>query len=185
MTIEQPGTHGGTRFEEIQKFRQWWLILLLLVIFVAEVGVFGFGLYRQLVLHQPFGNHPMSDQGLIVITAVIVPFVTLLVGGIYFMYISVRVDADGLAIRFWPFTRRRIAWSEIRGFRAVTYRPIAEYGGWGIRGFAANRAYNVSGDRGVRLLLADGKKLLLGSQRAEELEAAIAAATGKQPGGVD
>ena len=37
----------------------------------------------------------------------------------------------------------------------------------------AGRAYNVSGREGVRLDFADGKHLLIGSQRAEELAAAI------------
>ncbi|NLK25486.1 MAG: hypothetical protein GX307_02790 [Euryarchaeota archaeon] len=36
------------------------------------------------------------------------------------------------------------------------------------------KAYNVSGNRGVLLKLKDGNSLLIGSQRAEELDAAIA-----------
>ena len=35
------------------------------------------------------------------------------------------------------------------------------------------RAYNVSGDRGVELTLANGKRVLIGSQRSEELAEAI------------
>ena len=34
-------------------------------------------------------------------------------------------------------------------------------------------AYNVSGDKGVELTLADGRKVMIGSQKAEELALAI------------
>jgi hypothetical protein len=37
-------------------------------------------------------------------------------------------------------------------------------------------AYNVRGDRGVQLVLRDGRRVLIGSQRADELAKAIAEA---------
>jgi hypothetical protein len=40
-------------------------------------------------------------------------------------------------------------------------------------------AYNVSGNRGVQLELVSGKRILIGSQQAEELAAAIEAVSGK------
>jgi len=55
-------------------------------------------------------------------------------------------------------------------YRVVQYRPILDYGGWGIRaGRDGERVLNARGDRGVRLELADGSSLLIGSQRPEEL----------------
>jgi hypothetical protein len=95
------------------------------------------------------------------------------------------VRADGLYVRFAPFHRRerRLGWEEIASAEARTYRPLLEYGGWGLRGWKANRAFNVSGNRGVQLVLKNGDRLLLGSQRAEELERAIAAARAEWPGG--
>jgi hypothetical protein len=57
-----------------------------------------------------------------------------------------------------------------------SYKPIKEYGGWGIKGWSPNRLiYNVSGDQGVELTLHDGRQLMLGSQRPQELAGAIAA----------
>ena len=50
----------------------------------------------------------------------------------------------------------------------VTYRPIADYGFWGIRaGRDGERALIARGNRGVRLELTDGTRLLIGSQRPE------------------
>jgi hypothetical protein len=56
----------------------------------------------------------------------------------------------------------------------VQYRPIADHGGWGIRsGRDGERALTARGNRGVRLVLADGTRLLIGSQRPEELAETI------------
>lgn len=73
----------------------------------------------------------------------------------------------------FPLYRRRIARKDIVSVEDVTYSPIAEYGGWGIKGSPANLALNARGNRGVRLHLNNGKRLLIGSQRPAELAASL------------
>ena len=73
----------------------------------------------------------------------------------------------------FPLYRRRIARADVVSFEAVTYSPIADYGGWGIKGMPGNSALNARGNRGVRLTLRDGKRLLIGSQKPDELAAAL------------
>jgi hypothetical protein len=52
----------------------------------------------------------------------------------------------------------------------VSYRPLADYWGWGIRsGRDGERVLNARGNRGVRIDLSDGTRLLVGSQRPEAL----------------
>jgi hypothetical protein len=59
---------------------------------------------------------------------------------------------------------------------------VREYGGWGVKGWSRRKiAYNVRGDRGVLLTLVDGRTVLLGSQRAADLEAAIRPLGGAGP----
>jgi hypothetical protein len=77
-------------------------------------------------------------------------------------------------IRIWfgwvPIYRRVVPITGIVRYRVVQYRPILDYGGWGIRaGRDGERVLNARGNRGVRLELADGSSLLIGSQRPEEL----------------
>ena len=74
---------------------------------------------------------------------------------------------------FLPLYRRRIPLTKIESAEAVTYAPIAEYGGWGIRGWGANTALNARGNRGVRLTLRDGRRVLVGSQRPDALANAV------------
>jgi hypothetical protein len=87
------------------------------------------------------------------------------------------VRKDGLYVRFFPFhqTFQHIRFDSIASATTRVYSPIGEYGGWGIRyGLGGvGRAYNAKGDEGVQLVFKDGQKLLIGSQRAEELSFAI------------
>ena len=76
---------------------------------------------------------------------------------------------------FLTLYRKRLSLREITTAEAATYSPIAEYGGWGIRGWGRNIALNARGNRGVRLTLRDGRRVLVGSQQPEELAEALAA----------
>ncbi|MCC7435952.1 MAG: hypothetical protein IT363_14815 [Methanoregulaceae archaeon] len=91
------------------------------------------------------------------------------------MRMTTRVDADGVTVVFGlvPLYTKKIAFSEIVSAEAETYQPLREFGGWGLRGWGDNRAINMAGNQGVRLHLQGGKRLLIGSQRAEELAQAI------------
>ncbi len=90
------------------------------------------------------------------------------------MQLVTEVGNDELRVKFerlWP--ERRIPVTTIAKAAATTYRPIVDYGGWGVRGFPRVRAFNVRGSRGVLLEFHDGRRLMIGSQRPQELEAAI------------
>lgn len=91
--------------------------------------------------------------------------------------LTTEVREEGLFIRYRPFHRRekQIPLENMVKVEAVTYRPILEYGGWGIRSGWSGKAYNARGNRGARIEYAAGQRLLIGSQRAEELAGAIRA----------
>ncbi len=96
------------------------------------------------------------------------------------LYMRTTLSDEALTVSFgWLFSlyRRTIPLRDIAFAEAVRYNPLAEFGGWGIRGTGDSQALNARGDRGVRIRLRDGRRLLIGSQRAEELAEAI----GRQP----
>ncbi len=137
-------------FEEKQYFRQWWLWAIL-------GGSCLLTLWAGSLAHSR-----------------IPAFVNLLLLWLFYaMRLETRVDATEIRLRFFPLTRRTIPLAAIQSCEARTYRPIREYGGWGIRWGFSGMAYNVSGDRGVQLVLKDGKRILIGSQRADELATMI------------
>ena len=164
-------------YREVQQFRQVWIWVIVFVL----AGLVWYATVKQLLLHRPFGNRPMPDF-LLVINWFI--FGIGLPALFFFSQLVTEVREDGIYIRFFPFhwTFRRIAFTEVKQCKVRTYRPIREYGGWGIRYGCKGKAYNVSGDRGVQIELLNGKRLLIGSQRAEELWQAIQAQYGEQEG---
>jgi hypothetical protein len=91
--------------------------------------------------------------------------------------LNTEVRADGLYVKFFPFhwSFQRIPLENLKGIAVTTYRPILDYGGWGIRYGIAGKAYNVSGNRGVKLTFFKGRSLLIGSQQPEELAEALEA----------
>jgi hypothetical protein len=89
--------------------------------------------------------------------------------------LEIEIRPEVIAVRFFPFHRdwRRFPAQELSECYARRYRPILEYGGWGIRYGWHGRAYNMSGHEGVQLVFRNGRRLLIGSKQPRELEAAI------------
>lgn len=170
----QPTT-TRTFFEEEQFFRQTWIWVALIPISLLGLVIFALAFYQQLYLGKPFGNNPTSDRGLMMIAALLIPICIGLPILFYKMRLSVRLEPEYLHVRFLPFVNKHIALREIVRCEPRKYRPLVEFGGWGIRYGGKKRgwAYNVDGNRGVQLELTNGNLLLIGSQRAEELAAAI------------
>ena len=163
-------------YREVQQFRQVWIW----VIVSALSGLVWYAAVMQL-LHRPLDGSPMTD-----ILSVIFWFIfgIGLPALFFFSRLVTEVRDDGIYIRFTPFhrTSHRIAFTEVKQYEVRTYRPIREYGGHGIRYSSKGKAYNVSGDRGVQIELLNGERLLIGSQRADELWRAIQANVGEQQG---
>lgn len=160
-------------FEEEQRFRQPWVWAILLLSLAVPLVIFGYGLVQQLILKKPFGDRPTSDARLIITAVSILVLAVGISLLLHKMKLVTKLDSAHLHILFSPFKRRDIPLSDIAHWAACTYDPVRDYGGWGIKVGRRGRAYNVSGDRGVELQLTNGKSLLIGSQRSEELAAAI------------
>lgn len=160
---------SATSFREVQRFGPWWVWPLVLV--AAGGAIFAF--LTQVVIGPPPDPEPAPGWLLwllVVLLGVGLPALFLA------MRLVVEVHADGIDVRFRPFTHRSIPVTDIVAAQARTYRPVIEYGGWGIKGWTRKKvAYNVSGNQGVELRLRDGRSIMLGSQRFEELETAIRA----------
>jgi hypothetical protein len=95
---------------------------------------------------------------------------------VFLLHMTTEVTPTELRIWFgWaPGSARVVATSAVRRVEIVTYRPIADYGFWGIRaGRDGEKAYIARGNRGVRIELSDGSRYLVGSQRAEALATAL------------
>ncbi len=144
-----------SHFDEEQSFRQWWVWALLAVALLPAVLV-------------------AATRGLTLAT-VLAPLLVLAIAVLFALArLVVDVDRERITVAFhflWP--KRRIPIADVRSAVATTYRPLIDYGGYGVRLGFRGWAFNVSGDEGVLVETTDGAKLMIGSQWPKELEAAI------------
>jgi hypothetical protein len=160
-------------FDEVQKFRQRWLWLLLIIISILSIAIFAHGMIEQFVFGRPWGDRPVSDMSLLVTSVTVIIFILFMLYLFYTLRLITHVDAKGIYIRFYPFPGKIIDFPQVESCEARTYRPLSEYGGWGIKYGRSGKAYNISGDRGAQLVMKDGKRVLIGSQHADELSRTI------------
>ena len=147
-------------FEETQWFwRRWWWLMGLLALLPLALETLAFG-------------RPLNTKLLLTVG----PTGLLILAGMVLLRLKMRVDAVGIHYQYIPLLNRwrHWPWSEFRRVFPHTYSPLGDYGGWGIRGFPGNLAYNVWGKHGLQLVFRSGNKLLLGTQRPEELRAVLA-----------
>ena len=140
-------------FEEKQKFNQWWLWTILLIFPLLSVI-------------------PFDDNGLNIYYVLIGISIPLI---FYFFELRTFVTSEGLSFQFFPFHFKKhlIKIEEIERIEELQYNPLGEYGGWGIRYGFKGKAYNISGNLGVKLHLSNGRNILFGSQKNKELAGAL------------
>jgi len=102
--------------------------------------------------------------------------ILVLLLGVLTLRMQTKVTADAVEIRYGFLGTTRVPLQEIAWAEATVYRPVRDYGGWGLRGFGRRRAINAHGNRGVLLTRRDGSTLLIGSQEPRRLLAALAMA---------
>jgi hypothetical protein len=127
----------------------------------------------QVFLGHTWGKHPMSNADVIGWTV----FLWL----IYFRLITARLVTEvrpgelRIAMRgLWRL--RRVPLTGMQSVETIAHDIARDYGGYGIRVIREGKAYVARGHRGVRITLASGEKLVVGSERPDELAAAVRAA---------
>jgi hypothetical protein len=164
-------------FKEEQHFTQPWLWVVLILSMGAMIVPMFIGLYIQLVMGKPWGNQPLGDTALLWVSGLELVFAIALFLLFIKMKLIIHVDELGLHFRYPPLIikEKSIRKDEIQTFAIREYKPVKEYGGWGIKyGSGRNgKAYNVKGNIGMQLELKNGKKVLFGTQRADAFQHAM------------
>jgi len=152
------------RYEETQHFHP-----LFQVVFLAVIAVMAVKLASALVS----GESANADPASVVTLSILLPTFALIYVVVFRLVI--RVVDDGVEAEYGCVGLIRFRWpaSELRQCEAVTYRPLREFGGWGVRlNLRGERCFNARGNRGVKLQVGD-RTIILGSQRPDELCASI------------
>ena len=152
-------------FQEVQ--RQSWLIWLVMLIINL---IFIFGSIKQIGFNEQFGDKPMSDISLLIVTVIIFLFSFSLTVSCKLVTI---INDKGVFFRYYPFHWRfkYIDWKTIDKLSVVRYNPLLEYGGWGFRKKRRGAfAYTIKGRMGLLIDQKNSKSILIGTQRSESLK---------------
>ncbi|WBL24800.1 hypothetical protein [Zunongwangia sp. HGR-M22] len=148
-------------FKEEQRFTQWWLIAIFTIVILGILLNF-FSYEKPL---QQFSTFSIVSKTIGIIIGV----------GIFLVKMRTRIDKSGVEVWFSPFrfTRKSFTWKELEKAHTRKYKPVTEYGGWGIRGLNKPKAYNVKGNKGIQLKTRKGRYFLIGTQQPDNVDRVI------------
>jgi hypothetical protein len=113
----------------------------------------------------------LTEEWVLIPAVVIVSSLALLIA-VARLVVDVTSEAVSVSFHFlWP--RQRIPIADVRRAHATRYNALADDGGYGVRLGPKGWAFNTGGDEGVLVETGDGKRVMIGSRRPQELAAAI------------
>jgi len=155
-------------FIEEQKFTQSWLFIGLAIgLIVVTMPIIKDWAH---ISQGSFGEMLNDFGGILIILLVFTLFI--------FFKLKTRIDEKGVYYQYLPFhfSYRFLPWNSISKCYVRNYDAIFEYGGWGLKfSFrkSKGKSFTVKGDVGLQLELMDGKKILIGTQKKEEIQRTI------------
>jgi hypothetical protein len=140
-------------FNDTQKFRQWWLWI---IIFIMPLVIITLTYFEE----NRFNNEILLP------VILFIPFIWFF----YVLKLKTAIDDKGISLSFRPFLLKHkfIKYEDILDAKMIMYKPIIECGGWGLRWYKNGTAYTVSGKQGIEIILKNNTIILIGTQKPEE-----------------
>ncbi len=174
-------------YKEVQKFGSIPLYFAMGLIYLSTLGFFFYALVNEFVYHGNAIEGHMTSDGLIISSVLTVVIIMVSAYLLFGSKLITEISENSINYRFPPFIKKYkiIDRESISSWEIRKYKPIKEYGGWGIRysprkkGLYGkkvakkNSAVNVKGNIGLQLVFKNGERLLIGTQRQEAIRRAM------------
>lgn len=143
-------------FTENQRFNQWWLWLLLVISSATPI----------IIMFKEYSNDTVSSNNLWVLIIIFLAIILFAV-----LRMKTVVTKENIQLTYFPFVWKTINLADINTMKVINYGFV---GGWGIRLWTQyGTVYNVRGNKGLHIKLKNGKQLVIGTQKPQELEKII------------
>ncbi|MEI6020846.1 MAG: hypothetical protein WCR21_06930 [Bacteroidota bacterium] len=157
---------ASTIFFEIQQFRNhWFWQLLLLAPFSYFCGVLAYQLYSGKFV----GDHPASNFDLALL---LLFYGSIAYFALFYVKLTTVISAEKISYG-WNLPSAQlneIKVEDIQSCELVTYHFV----GYGYRfSLKYGRVYNVWGNKGLLIIMKNGKKIMLGTNSTKHLKSAI------------
>ena len=155
-------------FVEEQRFKRW---ILLAVLVIPILG----GIIPIVFVKNSIATIDEESFWGLTITFIVIILVFLLILSIR---LHTKISEQGIYYQYFPihFSQKFIPWKELKGCTVIKYNSFTKFGGYGFRRslFKNNGiAMNVGGKFGVQLILKNGKRILIGTQKEQEAIAVL------------
>ncbi|GAB2976592.1 hypothetical protein GCM10027049_09340 [Mucilaginibacter puniceus] len=148
-------------FEETQRN------ILLIIVPIPIAVAFGAMAAVQIISGKPIGNHPASNTALVIIFIVLV-VMALVVGS---QKLKTKITPDEIAYGIGIFSGETVTrFNDVKSISIRKYNPLKEFLGWGVRYNSTTDCFTMSGDDGLELTMTNNKKILIGTQKPNELQ---------------
>lgn len=150
----------GRIFKEEQTYKGTWVMYLILMLEIPTLII-----VSLLVL-----NTESGDKSAFIALGFVAGIMVLVMGLILNLKLETRIDERSIQFRYFPFIKwRHIPKEQIVTAEVITFSPLTDHGGWGIKGNKTTKAYTVIGDTGLSLDINQKKQIVLGTQKPKEL----------------
>ena len=155
-------------FVEEQRFKRWILLIVLVIPIVS-------GIIPIILAKNNTGTLDNESFWGLTITFIGIVLAFLF---IWSMRLQTKIDEQGIYYQYFPIhlSQKFITWSDLKDCQVIKYNSLARFGGYGYRrSLFKNKgiAMNVGGKFGVQLILKNGKKILIGTQKEQEAIAVL------------
>lgn len=176
-------------FKETQKFTQWWLWIIIIASNFTIMILLGQAYIQQVFWEEPWGDQPLSDSGLTLLTLSMITISIVVTWGFAKSMLETEIKNGGVFYRFPPFiwNWRKIDKSQINSYEVTTFNRVFEYGGYGYRPTLRNGlGLIIKGNNGLKIIYGSSKKkLLIGTQKPQEIKEAMEALMNKSKFPID
>jgi hypothetical protein len=162
-------------FREDRSLRSAYVWIMLVILSSVILGTLAWMVVRQVIQGIPFGDEPLSNTSLLAGAGLVFVAWAALLALCAFAKLQVEVTTRGLFVRLWPLQRkvRQIPLDGATHVWALQFRPLLDYGGYGIRRTRRGTAYTLGSGEGVRIDYDTGYHLVIESGHPLALEEAI------------
>jgi hypothetical protein len=153
-------------FKEKQRFRDWEVYAILGVLILTLTAKFA----SDRIF--PLGGNPLPLDRYVALMLIL----GAVLGYFLSLKMSLKITAEHLILKSspspWQRRKEKIRWEDIQELELVRFSPTARWSGWNVR-FNHGKNYGYCGRAGICVRKKDGKELIIGTRKIDELRAAI------------
>ena len=154
---------AGMKFKEIQRFNQRWIWI---IIIITGLLIY-YSTIKQLIFK---GNSAIiTIPNFVYITIFVLHLLITIL--LLLTKLEIEISTRYISYRFFPFhlKKKKVPISLIQSAFIREYHPFKEVSALGINLGKHSKVYNIKGKWGLQLEFQEGRHLLLGTQKPEEI----------------